>query len=672
MYLKIAMKNIRNSFKDYAIYFITLTLAVCIFYNFNSMNSQAVMYGIQNIGPLIKVISYLSVFMSIIFAGLIIYANKSLIKKRKKEFGIYATLGMSKNKIYQILIFETFIVGVISLIIGLLVGIVLSQGISVITGKLFEYDMTEYKFIISTSSINKTFIYFGIMFIIVMIFNTIVVSRHKLIDMINALKKNEDIKVKNPMISFIVFIISLIVLGKAYYLGLEFGCDPKASEPFTPILLGSIGTVLFFFGLYGFLLLLLRKNEQIYLKKLNIFVIKQFTSKINTSFISMSIICLMLFSTIGILTSSLSINSDLEKKFKKVMPFDATIELDVFNDEQKTKDIKKALEKIEFELDGYNYGFLDFYNIDTGISSLLNENSKEYLKEYYGKLDFGYLDVIKISQYNEMRKLKGEPTINLKENEALLITDKDIFKELLKSIKNQKQINIDNKSYVVKNDIDEKEGCSNVYEGSLIAVIHDEDVKDMTKYSSTVNINLKEKNKEESEYKIKELKKEFEGTEYEEKKDELLNEYGTIVSVEIKDEYYNQIKNTIGMVLYMGLYIGFVFLISSAAVLAIQQLTEASDSLSRYKSLKKIGASDDMINKTIFTQILIHFMLPLSVAMVHFLVLIAIVNRLTTSSGILLRATIGPTLGALGCIIIIYGGYFYATYLSYKKIVKNN
>ncbi|MFD3156981.1 FtsX-like permease family protein [Haloimpatiens sp. FM7330] len=670
MYFKIAINNVKKSFKDYALYFITLTLSVCIFYNFNSISSQTAMEDVNKIKALVKAISYISIFISIVFGGLIIYANNSLVKKRKKEFGIYATLGMSRKKISQILICETLIVGIISLILGLLIGIVLSQGTSILTGKLFEFNMTEYKFVMSISTISKTIIYFGIMFMIAIIFNTIVVSKQKLIDMINASKKNEDMKIRNPIISVIIFIASLIVLGTAYYLAWKFAPTPKNSNFPLSIPLGVLGTFLFFWGLSGFMLIILKKSKRIYLKKLNIFVVKQFNNKINTNFISMAVISLMLFLTILILSTGLSFKYIAEKGLKNIH-FDSSITLNISDEKQKVQDIEEALKKVDFKLkDSYKYQVVDYYNTNIKVSNLLSEYANEKLKKRL-KSYVGHLGVIKISQYNKMRKLKGESTIGLKENEVLILTGNEDENEALKKLMNkERKIKIGNKNYFIKNNVGIQEKSYN-----LTAVVHDDSVKNMIKVSSTININASEKDKIELAEKIKVLDEKFKRPEYVDAPnmdlDKGLKKYGFTISTSSKKEMYDNTKKGIGTLLYIGTYLGFVFLISSAAVLAIQELTEASDSFSRYRALKKIGVSQYMINKTIFTQILIHFMLPLGLALIHFAAALQVLNRASEYAFKLINVL--PTITVTtGVIIAIYGIYFYATYLGYKSIVKNN
>ncbi|MFD5174033.1 ABC transporter permease, partial [Bacillus mycoides] len=265
MYSKIAVSNVKKSFKDYAIYFLTLTLAVCIFYSFNSIESQKALTELKYTGSsyiktLTSALAGVSVFVSIILGSLILYASNFLIKKRKKELGIYMTLGMGKRRISSILVTETIIVGAISLISGLILGIAVSQALSSLTLKLFDLSMNEYKFAVSTGAIGKTILYFGIMFLLVIIFNVFVISKYKIIDLITASKKNEEVKFKNPIIHLMIFILCVISLGYAYKTVLNIGFRTDDPMFLLAIILGILGTVLFFFSLSGFILYIVKKN----------------------------------------------------------------------------------------------------------------------------------------------------------------------------------------------------------------------------------------------------------------------------------------------------------------------------------------------------------------------------------------------------------------------------
>ena len=271
MLFKLSLKNIKKSFKDYAIYFLTLILGVAIFYVFNAMDSQQAMMDMSKSKKEImdlmnNLLGGVSVFVSFVLGFLIIYANKFLVRKRKKEFGIYMTLGMGKGHISKILLIETLLIGLISLAVGLIVGIFFSQLMSIVVAKMFEADMSSYTFSLSQAAMIKTMIYFGIMYLLVMILNVFVISRYKLINLITANKQNEKVKVKNPILSILIFIISIAILGYAYYNVTENIMNIGFDHFILCIVLGIIGTILFFYGVSGFVLRLVQANKKLYLK----------------------------------------------------------------------------------------------------------------------------------------------------------------------------------------------------------------------------------------------------------------------------------------------------------------------------------------------------------------------------------------------------------------------
>lgn len=668
MYSKIAINNVKKSFKDYTIYFLTIAFAVCIFYSFNSIESQkALLYMNKNqaeyMSLVTTLISYVSVFVSFILGGLILYANNFLIKKRKKELGIYMTLGMSKRKISKILLSETLIVGVLSLIAGLLLGLVVSQGLSLFTAKLFDVGMTEFKFIISSSAILKTVLYFALIFGVLMIFNTRIIAKYKLIDMLTAARKSEDIKIKNPIISSIIFISGIIILGTAYYLVTKSGLNPDKLGFKLSIVFGIIGTAGFFYGIAGFLLGVIQRSKNIYLKKLNIFVTRQISSKVNTNFVSMTVISLMLFITIVLLSTGLSFKSALEKGI--VVPFDASVKL--FTDEEnKYKSMEDVFKAINYDFNGKEPIFINGYIID-GIDA--NMILKDYaVGEFKKSLDNGkhrweYIDAIKISDYNKIRSLYGEEPLSINDNEILVTSNFTEAKDSVKNfIKNSPQVSIAGKEYKVAN----KEYLNEaVYNSELadnvLTIIVPDDFKDMTLNAAYMNMNYKNPNDPAEEEDMNSLFDSFR------RYDEI---YDLPMIRATKSQIYEASKGLTTMILYIGLYLGVVFLISSAAVLALQQLSEASDSSDRYKALKKIGATEKMINKTIFTQTAIYFAMPLILAIVSSIVGISVVNKFIALYG---KPNIGPTaLLTLGILVIVYGGYFYVTYAGYKSIVKNS
>ena len=676
MYFKIALNNVRKSFKDYSIYFLTLTLGVCIFYAFNSIGDQKAFLELgkrqaEYIKVLQGLISGISVFISCVLGGLILYANNFLVKKRKKELGIYMTLGMGKNKISKILTYETALVGIISLVVGLGVGIIVSQGISAFASKLFEVSLSDYKFLLSTDAILKTVLYFGIIFILVMIFNTFVISKYKLIDMLTAAKKNEDIKIKNPILTAIIFFISLGLLGVAYKLVIKVGLNPTDSMFLVSIVLGILGTLLLFFSLAGFVLYVLQKNKNVYLKGLNIFVLRQMNSKINTNFLSMTVICLMLFLTISTLATGLSFKNALEKGLENTTPFDASATYYI-DEDSKIKTAEESIKELGFKFNPEDkiVSYNEYKLEKTNLESLLNKNAEgKNIKNIVEAMTYKGTNAISISSYNDIRDLSGEKPLSLANNEVLISSNLGEVENTLKNIiKNNEKIEIDGKEYKIANNalIGEGKVIKEAFESTgmtnnfFTLIVPDNIVSNLNPIANKININFPKNSNEEE--RVQKLFNEYRDGVVDSSKYGFVNGY-------TKARIYEDNNGMTNIVLFIGIYLGVIFLISSTAVLALQQLSEASDSIDRYKSLRRIGVSQKMINKSIFTQVSIYFGLPLVVALVHSVVAIKVVNGFLTMFN---RPDIGvSSLVTALIMVIVYGGYFYATYTGYKSTVKN-
>ncbi|MED1638874.1 ABC transporter permease [Bacillus thuringiensis] len=661
MYSKLAIGNVKKSLKDYAIYFLTLTLAVCIFYSFNSIESQKALMEIsasdkKYVPTVMNAISNVSVFVSVILGSLILYANNFLIKKRKKELGIYMTLGMGRRNISRILVTETFLVGVISLVSGLIIGIGVSQGLSTFALKLFELPINKYKFIISTSAIGKSVLYFGIMFFLVMLFNVYVVSKYKIIDLLTAGRKSEDVKFRNPLIYVITFIMCVASLGYAYVTVLKIGLDYQNPMLVVSILLGILGTFLFFFSLSGFILYVVKKNKKVYFKGLNIFIIKQINSKVNTNFISMSVICLMLFLTMVTLSTGISFNRMMDATIKETTPFDASIVL-VNRDESYT--IEDVLNKSNFKLsNNEKYVSYNVYSAKMEVGDVVPEVTKNAKNIV--------VDFIKVSDYNKILNLKGEKKISLNNNEVVLLSNDNRWVNWINErLKNSNKVNIKEKEYLVKHAkvIQENLYTSDAPLNFFAIVINDEFLSGYKIGTSVLNVNYLDENREEYNKKYDNVARGF----YDENGPKLNIGY---ISGKSKDEVRADSKGLKTIILFIGIYIGIVFLITSMAVLALQQLSEASDSINRYKSLKRIGSNGTMIDKTIFIQTFVYFSLPVTLALIHSIVGIYVINNFINA----IQPT-DITLPALmtGLVfLVVYVGYFYTTYVGYKNIVKSN
>ena len=669
MLSKIALKNIKKSFKDYSIYFLTLTFAVCIFYSFNSLDSQmaiAKMNAVQTgyVEVMKNLMAGVSIFVSVILGALIIYATNFLIKKRKKEFGIYMMLGMGKWKISKILIIETLFVGAISLIAGLLLGIFLSQGLSLLTVKMFLVELSQYKFVISWKAIGRSILYFGLIYLVVIIFNTLVISKYKLIDLINSSRKSEKITVRSAGLSFTILIASIVILVVAYYLASVTNLDFNDYRFLTSIFLGIIGTLGFFFGASSVLLLILKKSDNLYYNNLNTFTIRQITNKFNTNFISMAVICLMLFVTIGILTTGLSMKKSFEGITKKFTPYDLSCSLNKDNEESNIP-IEEALAKYHIILDeNTEYITMNTYMIDFSIKDLLGKYTDTGSELINFNPVFEKAQVISVTDFNKNRKLLGKKELSLNDNEIYISSNlESMIPTIERFLKENSQIIIDGKAYDIKEKkvLDDSLGTTGASNNIFSFIVPDDFCNNLTADSEYININ-------------------YVGAGKERKKEEvakILEGYMTIEPGVIGDDIkllamsreiaYDSSVGMSTIILFVAIYIGIVFLLSSAVVLAIQQLAQCNDSLERYEVLRKIGASRRQINKSILVEVLTFFIMPLSLAIIHSIVGINIVEEYLQNFGnydILISSLITALI-----FVIVYGGYFYATYIGYRNAI---
>lgn len=674
MLFKLSLKNISKSIKDYAIYFFTLILGVAIFYVFNAIDDQSVMMKVSSttaeiIKLMTNVLSGVSVFVSIILAFLIVYASRFLIKRRNKEFGVYLTLGMSKKKISLILFIETLIIGIVSLVVGLGIGFLLSQLMSILVANMFEADLTRFQFVFSTNACIKTLIYFSIMYFVVMIFNTINISKCKLIDLMHSNKKSEKIKLKNPLFCTIVFIISCIALGFAYYQvtgGIEKMTN--ANSIFVPIGVGAISTFFVFWSLSGLLLKIFISMKNTYYKGLNSFTLRQFSSKINTMTFSMTIICLMLFITICVLSSALSMKNSLNKNVVEFSPRDveiskpANVDLEDsdFTDKQ-IENYKLSFEEI-FTKNGFDFKkfknivYFSLYADDyVTLKSTLGTYYKTAKKNYPFLRYDDYIVLMKNSDYNNLANNFNLEKINLNSDQYAVVGN---YKEMIdiknEALKRNTEIIVNQRIYLPKY----KKAINGFYEmGSQKSEIGFIVLPD-----DALNENQKISNKMVADYNGNQDDIEKDVTSF------LNNTSKYIITFNTKKDIRDASVGLGAIVTFLGLYLGIIFLISCAAILALKELSESSDNVEKFVVLRKIGVDEQELNKALFKQIGIFFMFPLILAIIHSIFGVMFCNNILKTMGVSLnlKSVIITSL----FIIFIYGGYFFITYICSKNIIK--
>ena len=683
-----SVKNIRKSIKDYTIYFLTLILGVAIFYMFNSLDSQEAMLVVnsstrQIVKLMVGMINYVSVFVAVILGFLIVYANNFLIKRRKREFGLYMTLGMGKRQISGILLGETFLIGLISLVVGLVIGVFGSQLMSILVAKLFQADMSEYQFVFSEAACWKTCAYFGVMYAASMVLNIVIISRYKLIDLISAEKKNEKVRMKNPVICVLVFLAAAVTLGTAYYM-VTGGLTQLdlMNQLVIPILMGIVSTFLIFWSVSGLALKVVQMRKELYLKDSNIFVLRQIHNRINTTVVSMTIICLLLFMTITVLSTALSLNRVLTQDLEEMTPVDLNLyktanlpdngdytQLQIEDSQKPISDTLKEngldMKVLKDVTEVATYTSTE-WTWETSLQSVIESAKENYPMLMYDTAE----EIIKLSDYNKIARLYGNREYELAEDEYLVLCDFDNMKNLRDmALKNGSEVAIGGKVYHSRYP-ECQEGylvISTSHTNTGLMVVPDscplsEDMKERYYLMADYNADTKEEK-----YQTEAMFTNYGDGDHElmenlEEKQIRLDGVSKISIIESS-------KGLSTIISFIAIYLGIIFLIASSAILALKELTENSDNRHRYTILRKIGMDEKMIHPTLFRQLGIFFMAPLVLAVVHSIFGIQFALKIVAVQ-VETREMLPSVIATAVFLILVYGGYFLATYMESKNIIR--
>lgn len=658
MLTKLAFRNVGKSFRDYAIYFLTLVTGVCVFYMFNSIYAQQELMEVtetinKSMQLLRQTLSIISVFVAVVMGFLIVYANNFFIKRRKREIGVYLTLGMNRRSISIILILETFVIAIGALVIGLILGIFGSQFMSVFTAKIFEADMSHFQFVFAPEATFRSVLYFGMIFLVVIFFNVYSVRKCKLIDLIYGGKKNERPILPNTGVSLAIFLAAVIMLITAYRLILWNGLININLWFALSLLLGATGAILFFFSLSGLLIMLVQRNKRIYLKGLNLFVLRQMGSKINTNFFSVSIVCLLLLLVIGVFSCGYSMQNVLSTELRASTPFDFSLYNNLYSDADGAPIEQKLPEEILHNTGVTGYAGLTVYKSGYVIGNLLTaDGDNDRIKDIP-------LLLVSLSEYNQDQKLLGEKSLTLEPGQYVVSAGNDLYQKVGQSFLDN-QVSIDlNGSTLFPNDKMNINPISNsAY--FLYIIVEDSMIEGLPVDQYVLNINCASENDSKN---FDELLEQYIKKIYQESTD-VESAFTYYLS---RSELYANSITTKAMVSFLAIYLGFVFMIVCAAVLAIQQLSEAADNRERYQLLKKLGTEQKMIHKALFMQILCYFVFPLGLAIIHSAIGLSAANEVIQHLG---RIDVSQSIAATaGFVVAIYGSYFALTYFSSKSII---
>lgn len=706
MLSKIAFRNIRRSVRDYAIYFVTIVVGVALFYAFNAIGGQAVLFDFQDqaserVFDLAEIgLGMFTYLVIAVLAFLVIYANRFLIRRRKKEFGTYLLLGMKAHQVSYIILLETATVGIASLAAGIALGFLLSQASCFLTAQLIGMPIQEYAFVFSAKGLARTVACFAAIYVIVALLNVLTVRRCKIVDLLYANDRNETTGLNRLWPRLIGLPVSVAAIAWAYRLFAEVGILGLDTPEFAAsTVLMIAGTFLFFWSAAGAFILALRRAKGAYFRKLTMFTVSQVASRMNTAFASLSVICVMLFFSLTVFACGNGLTSLFTGDIEKTTPFDVSVAGYAQGTSNPTN-LERA-EEWDWDMESYfkakspswgglveDSAQLDLYtNIpdsDTyidmadalgGISIFpTTGESNEYLVQY-GTDKIG---VVGLGQMNEALELAGQEPIELAEDEFAIDNTMTATQKFAESVsESDVPVRVFGRELVSSGDLLFLEMQSTTIASTgLVLIVPDSLVADMRAEgeipsTSVLNFNLSAGRETAEEALGAIFNEAFPGS-----TTELgslsYDSQGTVWPLGTYNTAWNMIVQSGGMRLmftYMALYVGLVFLVITAVMLAIQQLSEASDSTQRYGMLARLGCDGRMLFRSLRSQVLVYFLAPLALAVCHTACAVSVVNdSLFTSLG---NANLHESvLVTVALTVAVYGAYLLLTYFVSKGIVR--
>ncbi len=729
MYHKLALRNIRRSVKDYAIYFVTLLLGVALFYAFNSIGSQQILFDLESTADehqfetTQQLLSMFSGVIAFVLAFLILYSNRFLIRRRKKEFGTYLLLGMTPAHVSSIVLYETVIVGLVSLVVGLVIGVMLSQALSFFTASLLDTTLTNYQFVFSFDGFLATLICFAVIYVVVAVFNIISVARCKLIDLLQADKKNERTGVRNPWICLVVFIISIAVLAYAYEQLIENGLVMLDDPQFIRATVGMlVGTLLFFWSLAGFVIAVITRLRGVYLRGLRVFTVRQISSKVNTAFLSLWAVCVLLFFSITVFSTGMGMIEVFVGGVEAANPYSATLRGDIWYGPDGSRASSAGLEQRASEMREYApERFAQAESYDWNMARPLQEAAPDlwtstiagYAQidafddptEGYGDLfdallkkglispsdisqlegaTYSHLSLVSLSDFNAAMELQGKGVIELNSDQCALVNNLDMTDTIAKALlKSGMSIDVSGKQYAISDKLYDAQLEDNAMKASILTfVVPDAAIEGLWKSGyipslSYLNVMYADNglSVEENDIALGQIIEAAQPADmggfdrgYQGSAEGYASLLWPVTTTITANDMISQSAGLRFMITYLAIYIGFIFLISTAAILAIQQLSQASDSSPRYRTLWSLGCDRRMIFRSLLAQIAVYFMIPLGLAVCHSACAIGVISKsLFESMG---TSPAVPIAMAAVLTIVIYGTYMLLTYFASRGIVK--
>lgn len=682
MLVKLALRNVRRSAREYAIYFVTLVLGVAVFYAFNAIGDSSALFeaketgegvlasgGVDVFGLISRLISMLSVVVAVVLGLLVLYANRFVVRARKHEFGTYLLLGMTVPQVCAVVLMETLSVGAISLACGLALGIGVSQGLSFAAAALLKMSIANYQIIFSVGSAAATLATFAAIFLVVAAFNALQIGRCRIITLLNSRSAGERMALRRPVFCVVGFALAIAILALAYRTLAAFGMNFMSDEFLQATILILAGTLLLFWSGSGFVVLTLSRSDRIYLRGLRMFTVRQVAHKANTAFVSLWAVCVLLFIAITTFACGSGLASLYSGDMGESAPYDASF--------------------IGFTMSSEDSPSREAYQRSGGDSlAWMRENCPSWSKLVKGDAQIDYWDAehmtygelekalgissgssidasfannsvqfVSVSQYNGVARLVGAQEVSLADDEYAVCNNVDSLSTLSEALASSEK-GIDmlgahlkaSGTLVSTQLVDEEIAYSTAVLIVPDGIVQTARAEGLCPSECTVNVMYRDGLSQ------------AEATAQLTEECEQARESGSVwpYSFALDPETIRNDALALKLAItYLGLYISFVFLVTTAAVLSVQQLSEVAESVGRYRMLARLGCDRRALLSSLRSQMMAYFAAPLVVALCHAGCAVGVMYTNALSF-----AGVDPMVlaGAVGLVMGVYLLYLVCTY----------
>lgn len=661
MIVRLAARNMKHCIVHDVIYFVTLMTGIALVYAFYAVEDQFIMNELMEDDKIVFNMQYvmpgIGVILVVVLAFLLVYANHFLLNQRKKEFGVYMLLGMEKKRLAGVLLAETALVGVLSMIAGILLGIIMSQGLSVFTAGLFEADMSEFAFQISEGAVEKTLLHFLVIFVFMFVWDLAAVGKMRLVSLLNARQRGEPDTVKNPVVCLVVFLAAAVLLGHIYYsVTIKLDLIQTPQQVFYELGRLALANVLIFWSLSGALLFLMRMRKRFYLKGIHAFTAREIGGRINTNILAGSVISFLMFIAFSVCMICFSIAFTMNGNLRTMAPVDLLLEYcyDPAAGEQ-FPGIEERLREAGIDMRQLK----DTAEFTVYMAPEQQDGDGENVFANAG-------EIVGISDYNRLAEVYGMEKHSLAEDEYFVVAN---YPSTIRFYNRQylsqgHAITLNGKSYHPKYE-ECRDGIlrmSYIAENLGYTVVPDQAVsggkleQDRRCYVANYNVdNDQEKEELDTYVKSDAFFQKLSGG----RSQEQWYSWGIY-----KSDVYRQSVGVASMIVFLGLYIGIVFFIAGAALFSLKELSQAADNRGKYEILAKLGVDQGMIRRSLFFQNAIFFAVPFIVAVLHTIFgMQAFMALILGFSDMFVMAEMRRAMWTAGMILFgIYAVYFIVTY----------